>query len=123
MGSSRRWRRVAGAVTALVASASVASSGAAATVGSEPTFASPPLDLRVDHARLRVDDRIQLHFTVTSVGVGMPGAAIRIAGHHLKTDLSGRATISLRPVRTGVLDAVARYPGSVPTIDVLIVSR
>jgi hypothetical protein len=53
----------------------------------------------------------------------MPGAAITVAGRHLRTDLSGRATVSLRPVRTGVLDAVARYPGSVPAIDVLIVSR
>jgi hypothetical protein len=65
---------------------------------------------------------VRLRFTVRSSGAGLPGALVTVTGHRLRTDLSGHATVVLAPEHAGVIDAFARYPGSAPTVVVLIVS-
>jgi hypothetical protein len=63
--------------------------------------ARPPIALTPTPSKLRVRKRTRVTFTAVALGAPLPGAVVRFAGHRVKTDARGRATLRVRLFKRG----------------------
>jgi lysophospholipase L1-like esterase len=79
------------------------------------TCSNPTLRLTARPSTVQAGKRIILRFRVTAPvarhAVAVPGASIRIAGHLIRTNAQGRATIALKFSHTGRATARVTAPG------------
>src|SRR5436305_5249082 len=79
-----------------------------------PGPAPKPLELTVSPARVTTGKRVRLRFRVTSIGLAVGGAQVRVGRIHRSTDTHGRASAVVVIRSRGAHRVTARKPGYRP---------
>jgi hypothetical protein len=92
------------------------------------TARRPALYLKISPRRVRSGKRVRYHFRVSGRRPGgkrrrVRRATVRFAGHRVRTNRRGRATMTVRLRRTGLRPALARKKGLGRTVTVVRVLR